>query len=267
MRIRIERTGWERTTMRVLRTLEYFFFALALLALGWYGFVALDRTVYQRYEEWAFDRELNGEPTGVGAFLKDQVRWARAGSQNEDQSPASDDRPSDEKPVEATPEPAPPQVGEQAKPAQKPAAAPAPRLVNGLIGRVEIPRVQVSAIVKEGVDLRTLRRAVGHVPGTAFPGQPGNVAIAAHRDTFFRGLRNIRTGDRIKFTTPQGIFLYEVESTRVVLPSNVEVLKASSEPVLTLITCYPFNFVGHAPKRFIVRARQVSAPARTLQGS
>ena len=126
-----------------------------------------------------------------------------------------------------------------------------------LIGRIEIPRVQVSAIVREGVDNKTLRRAVGHVPGTALPGKPGNIGLAGHRDTFFVGLRGIRKSDRIQLTTLDGDYTYEVDSIKIVTPRDVSVLASTNEPVLTLVTCYPFNYVGSAPKRYIVRAKQV----------
>lgn len=131
----------------------------------------------------------------------------------------------------------------------------------GLIGRIVIKRLQLSAIVKEGLDARTLRRAVGHVPGTALPGEAGNVALAGHRDTFFRPLRDVRVGDRVELETPRATFTYQVESIRIVRPSDVEVLDPTPYPALTLITCYPFNYVGKAPKRFIVRARQLDAAA------
>ena len=123
-----------------------------------------------------------------------------------------------------------------------------------VVGRVEIPRVGVSAIVREGDDVKTLRRAVGHVPGTALPGEVGNAALAGHRDTFFRGLRNIRNGDEILLATPGGDARYVVRSTRIVDPSEVSVLAPTRKSMLTLVTCYPFNYVGAAPKRFIVRA-------------
>ncbi len=127
------------------------------------------------------------------------------------------------------------------------------------ISRIDIPRIGISAMVLEGVAPRSLRLAVGHVRGTALPGESGNVAIAGHRDTFFRKLRDIRANDTITLTTLRGSFEYSVESTEVVDPNNLQALHASSEPILTLITCYPFYFVGPAPKRFIVRARQVSS--------
>jgi sortase A len=109
----------------------------------------------------------------------------------------------------------------------------------------------------EGSDEATLRHAVGHIAGTALPGQPGNVGIAGHRDTFFRPLRNIRKSDMITFATPTGESRYRVVSTRVVGPRDLGVLGNTAEDVLTLVTCYPFYFVGSAPSRFIVRADRV----------
>jgi len=126
----------------------------------------------------------------------------------------------------------------------------------GLLGRLEITRLGLSVMVVEGDDHRTLRHAVGHIPGTALPGQIGNIALTGHRDTFFRPLRNIRTDDVITLTTLQGRYRYRVLSTRVVSPDNVTVLDPSQNEILTLITCHPFYFVGAAPDRFIVRAER-----------
>jgi sortase A len=131
------------------------------------------------------------------------------------------------------------------------AAPPAPASV---VGRIVIPRLNVSAIVREGVDARTLRRAVGHVVGTALPGERGNAALAAHRDTFFRPLKDVRSGDRILVETPAGTFAYVVRDTRVVEPTELSVLDPTPDRTLTLVTCYPFHFIGSAPQRFIVRA-------------
>ncbi|MEP6537900.1 MAG: class D sortase, partial [Bryobacteraceae bacterium] len=127
----------------------------------------------------------------------------------------------------------------------------------GLVGRVEIPRLDISAIVREGVDTATLSKAVGHVPSTPRPGSGGNVAIAAHRDTYFRNVRYIRNGDKIRMVTPKGTYDYVVDSLKIVNPTEVDVLAPTAEPALTMVTCYPFNYIGAAPKRFIVRARQV----------
>jgi len=131
-----------------------------------------------------------------------------------------------------------------------------------LIGRIEIPRLKLSALAREGDDDRILDLAVGHLTGTALPGEPGNAAFAAHRDTFFRPLRRIHDGDVVVVTTPRGRFRYLVTSTRIVKPEDVSVLNASGTPTLTLVTCYPFNFIGSAPQRFIVQAALIPAAAR-----
>jgi sortase A len=141
---------------------------------------------------------------------------------------------------------------------RKPAARKSPAAtIDGLIGRIEISRLGLSAIVMEGTRHITLRRAAGHISGTALPGQPGNVGISGHRDTFFRPLRNIRTNDMITLTTLSGEYRYRVVSTEVVGPGDLSVLASSPNEVLTLVTCYPFYFVGPAPYRFIVRAERV----------
>jgi len=142
--------------------------------------------------------------------------------------------------------------------AATPAEVPRPVADEGLIGRIEVPRLGLSAIVIEGTSPTTLRRAAGHISGTAFPGKPGNVGIAGHRDTFFRPLRNIRQNDIVTLTTAAGEYRYRVVSTKVVSPDDVSVLSPGGGEVLTLVTCYPFYFVGSAPDRFIVRAERVS---------
>lgn len=135
----------------------------------------------------------------------------------------------------------------------------APGLAGRLIGRVEVPRLDFSAIVIEGSDSAVLQRAVGHVPGTALPGESGNIAITGHRDTFFRPLRNIQQADLIRFSTQKEKFWYRVTSISVVEPDDVAVLKAGKGEELTMITCFPFSFVGAAPRRFIVRAERVGS--------
>ena len=150
------------------------------------------------------------------------------------------------------------------EPSTSPQAAPA-AAQDGLIGRIEIPRLLLSAVVIEGIDATTLRRAVGHIPGTALPGQAGNVGLAGHRDTFFSPLKDLRIKDEIQFQTLKGHFKYEVEWLKVVEPENVGVLAPSGENVLTLVTCYPFYYVGPAPQRWIVRARQVGKSMQALR--
>jgi sortase A len=122
------------------------------------------------------------------------------------------------------------------------------------IARIEMPRLKLSVSAREGVDTRTLRTAAGHIPGTALPGERGNAGFAAHRDTFFRPLQGVRAGDEVVLTTADGVYRYAVTATRIVPPSDVSVLEATSDPTLTLVTCYPFDYVGSAPQRFIVRA-------------
>lgn len=127
------------------------------------------------------------------------------------------------------------------------------------IGRIEIPRLGLSVVIRAGSDARTLRLAVGHIPGTAFPGELGNIGLAGHRDTFFRRLRDIRPDDEIRIVTTDGTFAFRVENTRVVEPRDTWVLDATKAATLTLVTCYPFTYVGSAPQRFIVRATEVQS--------
>jgi len=143
----------------------------------------------------------------------------------------------------------------------KPLAQP-PIRPHAVIGRIEIPRLDLAAIILEGVEEQDLLLGAGHVPGTALPGEPGNVAIGGHRDTFFRPLRNIRNNDIISLTTLHGSYRYVVTSTEIANPTDTQVLHGDSEPKLTLISCYPFSYVGPAPERFVVHARQVDAPAQ-----
>jgi sortase A len=136
-----------------------------------------------------------------------------------------------------------------------------PLVEGGVIGEIQVRRLHLKAIVVQGSSHTILRRAVGHIPETALPGEPGNVALAGHRDTFFRPLRNIRLGDAITFKTPVGTFEYVVESTAVVAASEVGVLASSDGRTLTLITCFPFDYIGSAPNRFVVHARELPAPS------
>jgi LPXTG-site transpeptidase (sortase) family protein len=134
---------------------------------------------------------------------------------------------------------------------------------DGPLGRIEIASIGLTAMIEEGTGRLTLQRGVGHIIGTSLLGQSGNVGLAGHRDTFFRKLRNIHEGAEITLTTLEGSFLYRVELISIVEPQDSEVLRDSGENLLTLVTCYPFSYVGPSPKRFIVRARQVSAAPTT----
>jgi len=125
-----------------------------------------------------------------------------------------------------------------------------------VIGEIQIRRLGLTAVVAQGESAATLQRAVGHLSDTALPGELGNVVLAGHRDTVFRPLKGVRPGDAITLKTQEGDFEYLVESSAVVRPSNIQVLEPTGGRTLTLITCFPFSYVGSAPDRFIVRARQ-----------
>jgi sortase A len=138
-------------------------------------------------------------------------------------------------------------------------AEPAVVMEGTVLGSLEAPRLGMKVIVDEGVSDKILRRAVGHIPQTALPGEWGNVVLAGHRDTFFRPLRRIQTGDQITLKTPRGEYEYRVETSVVVAPTDVRLLKPTEDRMLTLVTCFPFSYVGPAPERFIVRARLVKS--------
>lgn len=218
------RVPLDRTT---LRRGEYLFLIVGFLCLGYVGFTMAQAYFYQSYESYQLEESIRGRGATASGYLQSFLH-----------------------PIEP---PAPISIRQEA-----------PALLSdpGLIGRVEIPRLDISAMVREGVDAATLSRAVGHVPNTPLPGAAGNVAIAAHRDTYFRNVRNIRNGDRIRMVTPKGTYEYIVDSLKIVEPTEVNVLDPTPEPAITLVTCYPFNYIGSAPKRFIVRARQVTTEAR-----
>jgi sortase A len=135
-------------------------------------------------------------------------------------------------------------------------ATPRSPVPHEVVAWLEVPRLNISTAVLEGDDALALRLGAGHIPGTPLPGATGNIGIAAHRDSFFRSLSGIQPKDRIRLDTPEGAWEYTVESTRIVQPSNIGVLAASNDPELTLVTCYPFTYVGSAPLRFIVRAHR-----------
>jgi len=229
---------------RWLAGFEWFFLLLGLLALDTYVWVNASTILSQAYQDWAFDQTLRGLTPSVRGFVGDEMSWL-FGAQREK--------------VEA------PEAAQKLQPVPQGK----PPLPSSVIGRLEIPRLNLTAMVREGADGKTLHRAVGHIPGTALPGYAGNVALAGHRDTFFRALRNIKKDDAIELETENGTYRYLVESTDIVGPRDVGVLAASHGQTLTLVTCYPFYYIGSAPKRFIVRAAQVSPipPRQRPQGS
>ena len=236
MRVRIPKMRSQRS--RGWRWAEAFFLIAGLAALDYAIWVNVNSALYQSYENWRFDQELAGRPASIPRFLEAETGWKTARP-----APAIEQKSADEH--EGLDRFVPARGLQKTKP--------------GVIGRIEVPRLRLTAMVREGIDSKTLRRAVGHIPSTALPGMPGNVGMAGHRDTFFRKLRDIKKEDRITVETLHGSYAYVVDSIQIVPPSDVSVLKAAGGPTLTLVTCYPFNYVGSAPSRFIVRARQVGS--------
>jgi sortase A len=240
------RTFRVRSSVSLLRSLQLFFLIVGLAGIGYYAYTLSDQFIYQKFENWAFDQQIGGR-TGVtfAEYIREKTPFGFL-------------------------------VGEKAKvigPKPLPDAKAMRPITGSLLGRVTIGRLNLAAIVREGVDDQTLRTAVGHVPSTSLPGEPGNFAIAAHRDTLFRALKDIKQNDLISFQSAQNTYTYRVAATKIVKPSDVSVLRPdggglvdltasqSSGPLLTMITCYPFYYVGSAPKRFIVEARLVSKKA------
>ncbi|HET8547148.1 MAG TPA: class D sortase, partial [Bryobacteraceae bacterium] len=229
-----DRPRRRRKRTRALRRLEYILLAVGFLCIGIYVYSLAESGFWQSYDEYRLEATMRGAKPSAFGYVRHLISGSGAAKSAEDEN-AYSDLPAKVPRVYRTPPPF------------------------GIIGRLEVPRLNVSAVVREGVDKKTLRRSAGHVPGTPLPGDEGNVAVAAHRDTFFRGLRDIRQEDRIRMITPDGTFDYVVRSTEVVKPAEVQVLGSTNgRRELTLITCYPFNYVGHAPNRFIVKAEQDS---------
>jgi sortase A len=232
----------------VLKYVRILLLIVGLIGLGYYGYTLSDEYIYQAYQNWAFDQQIAGRKVVTfGDYVRERTPFGfLVGS----------------KPAVSVATKTPPSVP------SAPAPSEALPLVQGsLLGRVEIGRLNLSAMVREGVDDKTLSVAVGHIPSTALPGQSGNFAIAAHRDTLFRALKDIRKDDLVTFQSPAGTYTYQVFATKIVKPSDVSVLRSDggslvtiTEPakLLTMITCYPFYYVGSAPNRFIVEAKLVS---------
>lgn len=144
-----------------------------------------------------------------------------------------------------------------ATPVASPASVPRTLVAGESLGHIRIERLGLAAEIREGESDSVLRDGVGHLSDTPWLGQDGNVALAGHRDTVFRALKGIKTGDVIEIVSRDFSARYAVEETTVVAPDDLSVLKPAGASTLTLVTCYPFNFIGSAPNRFIVRAREI----------
>lgn len=150
-------------------------------------------------------------------------------------------------------------------PAAKVATVSAPQKIssNDMLTRVMIPRINLDAIVVEGVSKQALAKGPGHMEETAIPGQPGNAVITGHRDTFFRHIVELSKGDDILIRRQGRIFRFQVTGKKIVWPQEVSVLNQTPDPRLTLITCYPTYYVGPAPKRLVVFSKLVDTRADT----
>jgi len=211
------------------RWLDRALIAFGIACLLFYAFFTIQSAVYQRRAKAEVDRMIASKPASAAS-----APAAQAAAPDSPESPTMASRPAATNPNRAA-------------------------LARGaVIGRVDVPRLKMSAAIAEGDDDSTLGKAVGHLPDTPLPWQgSGNSAFAAHRDGLFRPLRNIQLNDEVKVVTPHGEFLYRVKKTQVVNPEDVWVLAPTQAATVTLITCYPFSFVGHAPQRFIVQAERV----------
>lgn len=201
--------------------LERALLVIGLSCLGWYGMAAADAAYEQQEARAELERMI-------------------------------DERPAAAAPIDSRPLPSPEVLA-----FFRPTAPMIPELGSRLVGLLEIPRLGISTAVVSGDDKEALHAGAGHLPDTPRPWEMGNSAIAAHRDTLFRPLKDIRIGDELQVRTPHGDLRYKVKKTRIVKPSDLSVLAPTKGQTLTLITCYPFYYVGSAPKRFIVQADRI----------
>jgi sortase A len=201
------------------RYVEGLLWLIAAGALGTFIFVKAEARLYQLYLNREFENALAQQE--LQHATKEQAQPLSPSVESAEPAPTEGDENSDSRPY---------------------------------LGRLEIPRLDMSVMILNGVDDRSLHRGIGHIPGTALPGESGNAGIAGHRDTFFRGLAGIHRNDEITVQTLDRRYRYVVESVRVVEPGAVEVLADAGHPALTLVTCYPFNALGPAPRRLVVQA-------------
>lgn len=231
-----------RTKYRIRKWTERFCLLVGLGAVATWAGSYICSDVLESWQNYVFERSLRGQPATLMPYLAEREyralttvqRWLKVNTPRE------------------------PTAAPQPQTVRNPNERPGLIGADGLVGRLEIPRLHVRGIVHEGAGEGTFSLGLGHIPGTAFPGQGGNVGVAGHRDGLFRSLRAIGKNDLIVFQTRGGSYAYQVESTQIVNPRDVDVLHASQHPELTLVTCYPFYYIGAAPDRFIVKAREVS---------
>jgi sortase A len=209
--------------------LEVICWMVAAVALGWFSYVQVESYFFQGEQSRKLDALLHGRNSPAAVAPAANASAASLSSAENESLPM----------VTATSSSWPKVY----------AVAP-----GELLGRIEIPRLNVSATIVEGDDTDALRHAVGHIPGTAMPWESGNIGLAGHRDSFFRKIGELRDGDQIVLTTIHGTFEFRASQFAIVKPDGVDVLSSVQQPALTLVTCYPFHYVGAAPQRFVIRA-------------
>jgi sortase A len=221
------RSALTRFAQRLLLGVGFVMFAYA-------GGMVMYAELYQRYQSWKFEHQIGAlDPTNAAADERAPMQARREAQARQ-------------------------RAASEGLTMEKAVAEPVDLSEGDVIGKLEIPQIEISVMVLQGVTEETLHVGAGHVPGTPLPGADGNSAIAAHRDTFFRKLKRIRAGDRIQFLTVRGTSQYVVDSTEIVEPAATQVMESRGRPELTLISCYPFDFVGSAPHRFIVHATRTT---------
>jgi len=236
---------------RRLLKIENLLLITGLIALAFYGGARLYTSAFQSFERYSFEEQLRGGTPSIKGFV-DHL-FGRKDVPDRAVQPKPVDGEALLRSMIFAPEAVPMNKGWSADRlrAFKEAANPSP---GSVLGRLEIPSVDLSVMLLQGTDNWTLNRAVGHIEGTALPGHPGNLGIAGHRDGYFRPLKDIPKDTVILLTTLKGRFYYRVNAIHIVKPKDVHLLAPTRHPTLTLVTCYPFHYVGDAPKRFVVQA-------------
>ena len=219
---------------RSSKALEWLLLAGGLLLIGVYVGARIHRSVLSRAEVERFkdqvlvSKELNAGPEAVGK-KPDFSLWSTKRIQGYEDSLAAHFAPA--------------------------------------LALLRVPKIDLEVPILEGTDDLSLNRAVGHITGTPKPGESGNIGIAGHRDGFFRGLKDVSTGDTVEIVTPDSVTRYVVDEITVVSPTDVMVLAPRTQPSVTLVTCYPFYFIGSAPQRYIVRASLLASGTKKLEVS
>jgi sortase A len=230
-----------RSRLKGLMLLERTLLVVGVVLVGVYGTASVHSSFFRTFDLWAFDQQMLGRPATMAGYLAHVVHVPSF----EDGSLLVNEPPDQE---EWSPE----RIRAYEETEQAKGRTP-------LLGRLEIPSLDLKVMVHDGTDPWSLNRAVGRIEGTSKPGEPGNLGIAGHRDGFFRSLRHLTPGESITLTTLEGRYEYKVDDIEIVAPDEIEVLEDGSRPSLTLVTCYPFYYVGSAPQRYIVKAELVAA--------